>query len=112
MKFHSALFKPGENYICFDVAGLHRFVKQRGLAQALFKHSTIMKDTIRNNCVEHSHATFIENAENCFLPSKFCGQCFAKLRRFGRNSKFVERTNMRKVMSNFSRLQPLAKFRE
>ena len=76
---HAFFEQPIEDGAGFGIADLLHGGVKGGLAEAFLEDASGMQEFVRNDGVEHSHAAFIEDAEDCLVPSKFPGGLFAEL---------------------------------
>ena len=53
------------------------------MAEAFLEHAGRMQQTIGNDGVEHSHASFVEDADDRLLVLELTGECFSELALLG-----------------------------
>jgi hypothetical protein len=75
---HPALFHPLAHRGCFGIAHLRRFVIQCRLTQPFLENSGAVQQVVRQNRVEHAHATFVEHAHNRLIAHQLARKPFSQ----------------------------------
>ena len=79
LEFHALFEKPSKDFARFGVGDLLHGSEKSGLAEAFFEKTRRVKEFIGNDRIEHSHATFVENAQDRFLLLQLTRGVFADL---------------------------------
>src|SRR5262249_50101990 len=107
-KGHALFAKPIEDLPRFGMAHLlHRGVK-RGLAEPLLKQTGWMQQLVRDDCVEHAHATFIEDTQNRFVLFDLASSAAAQVLVGRRKLEQAEVAHMALIVGNGTAGEPLA----
>ena len=106
LELHSLPVQPSAYALRFVVADrLHRR-PQRRLTQTLLVHACRVEQVIRNDCVVHSHAAFVEDPENRLAIQQFIGDGVAGKHGLVRKDEIGSRMHVRLLMIDGMTVHP------
>ena len=110
VEFHPLLLQPRAHGVGLGIRHAHRLGVKRGLAEAFLENSARVQRVIGYDGVEHAHAALVENAEDRFFAAELRGKFLAELRGARWHAHFLQRTRVRGVVRDATRLEPLPQF--
>ena len=101
-------FEPGAHSTRLFICNGSHFGPKRGLREAFFENARGVEQVVRDDGVEHAHATLVKNAHNGFFALELCGECPTELGLCVRQAQGRCVSHMRRVVRDLAAGEPFA----